>query len=259
MSGPKMPSFGMDLTTDNLHSMKANFAQQRHAERNAGKAETDAIKIKEKEIAAQEKQKEREDREAVSALNQWTKQALPKKKEDAGPKPKSALDKEVKLRSAALAKYNAYHAHPVLKPHLPKKLPLSEHNSYVEINTALKGCRDALNRQSAISQMRMVVPKAVSVVLAYLESAGLLAQAGIEGSVAGIEDPLRAMMYSPAFQTEMAEIEVEYGDWFASPLLMRAGLKMLMFVREYANGQRAQATPLPADLAAKMAARAKGQ
>lgn len=255
-----MPSFGMDLTTDNLHSMKANFAQQRHAERNAGKAETDSIKIKEKEIAAQEKQKEREDREAVSALNQWTKQAMPKKKEDAAaPKPKSALDREVKLRSAALAKYNAYHAHPVLKPYLPKKISLSEHNSYVEINAALKGCRDALNRQSAISQMRMVVPKAVSMVLAYLESAGLLAQAGVEGSVQGIEDPLRAMMYSPAFQTEMAEIEVEYGDWFASPLLMRAGLKMMMFVREYANGQRAQATPLPTDLAAKMAARGRAQ
>lgn len=144
---------------------------------------------------------------------------------------------EAKARAKLLGIYEGYYKREELKKYLPKKLPLTTNNTSLEISAALGQVRGTMNSLNAGTNMRKAIPTIVDQVLKLLAQTGVLEQIGLQDAL-GCAVALEKALGSPGFQTEMAEMEVEYGDWFAASLEIRFLTKMYLFLKAYSQGMR---------------------
>lgn len=157
-------------------------------------------------------------------------------------------------RKASLLRiYENYYARPEFKNLLPRKAVLTPEHSLKQIEEHLSNVRHALNAKNAGVTIRKLYPSLVELIIKLLGHAGALEAVGLEGAQ-GAGEALAPMMESPMMQTEVAEMEIELQDWFASGWQMRIAVKTYMFMRAYAqaNNVRNKTTELSAAAAAAL-------
>ncbi len=160
-------------------------------------------------------------------------------------KGRRTVEEEAKAKVALLHTYEAYHRKEVLKPYLPRKLPLTAQSSEVDIRAALDGCRQALNTGAAAEHIRDMYPKLVDLFILGLAYAGLLESLQIPHAK-GAGEALKSKTNQELMEQEMAEMEVELENWFAQAWYTRLIYKTYVAVKAHSDAVSSEGkTPGP--------------
>lgn len=153
--------------------------------------------------------------------------------------------KEGAQKARLLSIYEGYYKREELKKYLPKKLNITLASSVNDMQAALAQVRQTMNALNAGANMRKVVPNIVDLLIRLLDKFDLLEQVGLKNAK-GVDKALARALESPVMQTEMAEMEVEYGYLFTAGVEMRFMIKVWMFMKAYSDAKEASGRPAPA-------------
>lgn len=153
--------------------------------------------------------------------------------------------KEGAQKARLLSIYEGYYKRDELKKYLPKKLNITLATSVADMQAALAQVRQTMNALNAGANMRKVIPNIVDLAIRLLAKFDMLEQVGLKNAQ-GVDKALARALDSPVMQTEMAEMEVEYGHWFTAGVEMRFLVKIWMFMKAYSDAKESASRPVPA-------------
>lgn len=156
-------------------------------------------------------------------------------------KPKDAKA-EGAQKARLLAIHEGYYKRAELKNFLPKKVNLTLSSSVTDMQAALAQVRQTMNAMNAGENMRKVVPKIVDLAISLLEKFNMLEQVGLKNAK-GVDRALARALDSPVMQTEMSEMEVEYGHYFSAGVEVRFAIKIWLFIKAYSDAKDSAARP----------------
>lgn len=150
--------------------------------------------------------------------------------------------KEGAQKARLLSIYEGYYKREELKKYLPKKLNITLATSVADMQAALAQVRQTMNALNAGANMRKVIPNIVDLAIRLLAKFDMLEQVGLKNAQ-GVDKALARALDSPVMQTEMAEMEVEYGHWFTAGVEMRFLVKIWMFMKAYSDAKESAGRP----------------